>query len=93
MSGICICINPNVASIEAPIAASHLCLGLQVIPVFAGGLDFSVPVNDYFFERGTCLVDGNRAWPKGRPKGRLRQNGDSGGLGAKIRFDRQGWSD
>lgn len=32
--------------------------GARVIPVFAGGLDFSVPVNDYFFERGTCLVDG-----------------------------------
>eukprot|EP00669_Euglena_mutabilis_P006417 TRINITY_DN2039_c0_g1_i1.p1 TRINITY_DN2039_c0_g1~~TRINITY_DN2039_c0_g1_i1.p1 ORF type:complete len:1417 (+),score=532.61 TRINITY_DN2039_c0_g1_i1:284-4252(+) len=32
--------------------------GAKVIPVFAGGLDFSIPVNDFFFERGAPAVDG-----------------------------------
>uniref|UniRef100_A0A7S1JE22 magnesium chelatase n=1 Tax=Eutreptiella gymnastica TaxID=73025 RepID=A0A7S1JE22_9EUGL len=32
--------------------------GAKVLPIFAGGLDFSVPVNDYFYLRGTPCVDG-----------------------------------
>jgi magnesium chelatase subunit H len=32
--------------------------GCKVIPVFAGGLDFSVCINEYFFSAGQCLVDG-----------------------------------
>jgi magnesium chelatase subunit H len=32
--------------------------GARVLPVFAGGLDFSVPINDFFYQGGRQLVDG-----------------------------------
>jgi magnesium chelatase subunit H len=35
-------------------------LGARVIPVFAGGLDFSKPVDEYFWEQGNRISDSNK---------------------------------